>query len=203
MGKRDPQTVGQKVETILKKELQVSSAIPWEVEGESRKAVLRDYLIGFGENLGGAQYKLTYTLPTERSSCLQIGIIFAGLTWVPGALLYYYEMASIIESEIKFQKKEGFLGFGSKSFFEGTSSYCEELNLRHDILKKFSNLVLAETKYGNIKISVPALAVITPSDSGAALIVLTLPRFGIFKPQLQSNEFIKLASLLDETIKNN
>jgi hypothetical protein len=200
MAKRDPQTVGQQIEIILKKELRVSSSISWEVEGESRDTELSDYFVAFGGNLGGAQYKLTYTLPTQRSALLQIGIIFAGLTWVPGALLYYYDMASTIKSEVKFKKDDGFFGFGSKAFFYGDSNYCDKLNLNSTIIKSFSKLIFSETKYGNIKISVPALAAISPSNSGTTLTVLTLSKFGIFKPQFQSNEFLKLVSLLEDTL---
>ena len=201
---RDPETVGAKIEKKLQREFGISAPIPWEVEGESRKATLHDALLmaGFSGNLGGSQYQLLYTLPTQQASFLQAGVIFVGIWgWLPAALVYTYDMAPAVSGEARMYKlrKLDQLTWAGKPHFQGQEDVCDALNRCEDIIAGTSNLLRSKVKNGRTVLQVSASASVVPVRTGSTFIVVTLPKISM-RVKLQAREFLDLAVAVERAI---
>ena len=95
---RNIEKAGSDFEKMIRKELGVSSPIPWSVEEIQQKSTLYsvgEFLAVFGGSLS-ITAKLVYNLPAPRPSQLHVGVIQVGINTFPAIDGMSYDIGNLL-----------------------------------------------------------------------------------------------------------
>ena len=194
---RNVEKAGADFEKMIRKELGVSSPVPWSVEEIQQKSKLYsvgEFLAVFGGSLS-ITAKLVYNLPAPLPSELHIGVIQVGINTFPAILQFVAELSKTIAGKATYGQTTSLLGE-----FRGDLSICEKLNGNKEVLTLASKLYRGKITASRVSVNIiPALEV---SGDGQAshLMVRNVMYVKGFTGLYQVKEFLQLRSLIELSV---
>ena len=202
---RDPQTVGPKVEELIRKELGAAMPIAYTVAGGTPEP----YTVGsalktaFIDLVGGQlqfAFQLNFELPPPRPARLQVSMCQMGIGCTAGSTLFSTQLSKSVGGEVALQPPGGFLSSNSK--FAGNPEASAKLNANSELIKLANKFARTESPFGGHKLKRDRLLKIVPDGKECALIVGSLPRttsMGL-SATVDSKDFLELASLIERSL---
>jgi hypothetical protein len=195
---RNIEKAGAEFEKVIRKELGVSSPIPWSVEEAQQKSTLYsvgEFLAVFGGRLN-VTAKLVYNLPAPLPSQLHIGVIQVGINTFPAILQFVAELSKTIAGKATYGQMTSPIGE-----FRGDLSICEKLNGNKEVLTLASNLYRGKVTVSRVTVNIiPALEVSGDGQASHLMIRKVLLFKGFATVLYQVKEFLQLRSLIDSLL---
>jgi hypothetical protein len=201
---RDPQTVGPKVEELIRKELGAAGPIAYTVaEGSPEPYTVGSALkTAFVDLVGGqlqSAFHLNFELPPPTPARLQVSMCQFGIGCTAGSTLFTSQLSKSVGGEVALEPPPGFL---RSSKFVGNPEASAKLNANSDLLKLANKFARTECPFGGHKLKRERLLKIVPDEQGCALIAGSLPRttsMGL-SATVDSKDFFELASLIERSL---
>ena len=205
---RDPQTVGPKVEELIRKELGSAMPIAYTVAegapepytvGSALKAALVPLVPHMSSQLETV-FQLNFELPPPRPARLQVSMCQMGIGCTAGSTLFSTQLSKSVGGEVALQPPGGFLSSNSK--FAGNPEASAKLNANSELIKLANKFARTESPFGGHKLKRDRLLKIVPDGKECALIVGSLPRttsMGL-SATVDSKDFLELASLIERSL---
>lgn len=217
---RDPQTVGPKVEQLIRKEVGAPGPLAYTVADGSPEpytvgSALKTALVG-----GQLQsvFDLNFELPPPRPARLQVSMYQLGTGCLAGATLYSARLSKSVGGEVALEPPAGVLRDAalkthpnpylvnwftrSNSKFVGDPETSAKLNANGGLLKLANKVARTESLSGGRTLKRDRLLKIVPDGQGCALIVGSLPRTTSvgFSATVDSKDFFELATLIEQAL---
>ena len=197
---RDPQTVGSKVEEIIRKETGALAPVPYTVTDGSPS----QYTIGMAlrQALVGGQldqaFQLNFNLAQPRPACLQVSMDKQGIGCFAGTLLYSARLSKPVGGEVTLEPPKTF----GKSKFIGDADTSARLNANSALVKLANSFARTESKIGGGTVKRERFFRILPEGAGSVLMVASLPRLTSmgFSATVDSRDFFEIASLVENVL---
>jgi len=199
-----PDTVGPKVEELLRKEMGAPAPIPYAVEAGDERAYGVGMAIGdVGRALFGGRtdvlFNLSFSLTEPRPARLSASIERMGpLGSYVGPLLYSTTLTRPATGEATLEPPKT---FGSSKFV-GEPATVATLNANGDLVKRANKFARAESKTGGGTLKMDRLFKIVPQGTGTLLLVATLPRITSmgFGAAVDAKEFFDIAAMVEAAL---
>jgi len=199
-----PDTIGPKVEELLRKEIGAPTPISYDVEaGDGRQYGIGTALGDMGRAIFGGRtdllFNLNFSLTQPRAARLSASVERMGpLGSYVGPLFYSTTLSRPVAGEVALEPPKTF----GNSKFIGEPSTAAKLNASGDLLKRANKFSRTESKTGGGTLKMDRLFKVVPQDSGALLVVATLPRITSmgFGAAVDAKDFFDIAALLEATL---
>jgi hypothetical protein len=189
---QDKETVGAKVEELLRKEVVAMAPLVYAVEDEGAGetgalTMLKDARNAFFCGAATPVFTLRFQIPQPRATGLEVHLNRRGVGCYAGTLVYTAVLEKSFAGEILLD---------DHGKFQGDPGASGKLNTRKDLLKKCSAFAVTKGGLAGFEMTVPRLLRITPRDESAEIVVVTLPRSKSmgFSASFGSKQFFELAS---------
>jgi hypothetical protein len=195
---QSPEKIGANVEEMLRKELAVSTPIPYQVEdANASKTTLGTVLgEGFGLLFGRQEvllFSLNFQIQQPRPAQLQVHLNRHGIGCHGGSLLYRTPLNKAVDGEVSFD---------DRGRWNGDPATVQKLSTNRELSKRLTNFARMRSNVRGIDIQISRLAKILPQENGSLLVINTLPKMLAmgFSASLDAKEFFALAALIEITL---
>jgi hypothetical protein len=175
-GNQQPDKIATSVEEIVRKDVGAPGPIAYRVTaGDAAPASVTSVLADIGHVLGsGATTPLLTVeldLPGPRPATLTARMLRQGVGCYCGTLLFSVTLGRPTADQVTIEDHKS---FGSPKFLGGEAA--GRLNAAKDLARRVDKVLRTEAEMGSIKVRAPRLFRVVPGESGAVLILGTLPR---------------------------
>jgi hypothetical protein len=175
-GNQHPDKIAASVEEIVRKDVGAAEPIAYRiVDADAAPASLTSVLTDIGNALGSGSTTTLLTmemdLPGPRPALLTARMLRQGVGCYCGALLFTVTLGRPIGAEVTIEEHKS---FGSPKLLGGDAAGRH--NAAKDLAKRVDKVLRTEVEMGSIKVKAPRLFRVVPGESGALLILATLPR---------------------------
>jgi hypothetical protein len=198
-----PDVVGPQVEELLRKELGATAPIPYQVEdeGASRTSLGTILKEGVGTLFGREAtplFTLIFNIAQPRAATLRVSLSRQGIGCHAGSLLYSAKLAKPVKGEVSMEQPKTF----GASKFTGNPETGGKLNANGELVKRLNKFARTKANVGGLDIEMPRFVRVAPADSGAMLVVNTLPRqtsMGL-GAAMDAPEFLAIAGMVESAL---
>ncbi|HEY2586717.1 MAG TPA: hypothetical protein VGI81_13215 [Tepidisphaeraceae bacterium] len=198
---QDPAVLGSKVEEVVRADLGLNSAVPFEVISGNGKTLDAGTMVAdlATHVFGGKEAVLMtvcFDVQQPRPVCVQVGLNRQGVGSHIGSVLYSTKIAKPVSGEVSLEEPKMF----GASKFVGDSAVADKLNANKDLLKRAGKF--ARTECPNFKLKAPRLFQVKPDNGGTLITATSLARsyaLGL-KVSLDVQEFIDLAGMIEASL---
>jgi len=201
-GSQKSDKIAPAIEEKLRKELGATAPIPYQVEGEGGSTTVGTVMGDVAKGLFGGKsnilFAVIFDIVAPRKTQLRVNLDRQGVGCHLGALLYSTKLSKIVKGEVIL---EGPKMFGS-SKFTGDADAIARLNAKGDLLKRLGKFARTEAEIGGMTIRMDRFVKILPEESGAQLIINSLPRpvsMGM-DAMLDAKEFMDIAAMVEAAL---
>jgi hypothetical protein len=199
-----PDTIGPKVEELLRKEIGAPAPISYDVEGGDGKAYGVGTAIGdMGRALFGGRtdvlFNLNFSLTQPRPARLSASVERMGpLGSYVGPLFYSTTLSRPAAGEVTLEPPKTF----GNSKFAGEPATAAKLNGNGDLIKRANKFARTESKTGGGTLKMDRLFKVVPQGAGALLLVATLPRITSmgFGAAVDAKDFFEIAAMVEASL---
>ena len=175
-GNQQPDKIAASVEEIVRKDVGAAEPIVYRIAGgDAAPASVASVLTDIGNVLGSGSTTPLLTvemdLPGPRPASLTARMLRQGVGCYCGTLLFTVTLGRPIGGEVTIEDHKS---FGSPKFLGGEAA--GRLNAAKDLAKRVDKVLRTEVEMGSIKVKAPRLFHVVPGETGALLILATLPR---------------------------
>jgi hypothetical protein len=202
---QDPQTLGAKVEELVRSELGLNSAVPFEIIGadDSKRLSAGSMASDVATHLFGGKATMLmsvgFNLTQPRVIGLQVSLDRVGVGAHLGTLLYSTRLTKPVLGEVTLEEPKT---FGASRFVSPQDpGAADRLNADRDLLKRVNKF--ARTEFPGFNVKGPRLFQIKPEgEAGSNLVAATFPRSYAmgFKVSLDVKEFVDLAGMVEAAL---
>jgi hypothetical protein len=200
---QQPDKVGPQVEEKVRKETGATAPVPYKVEDQAASKTSAATVLGDMANalVGGRSnllFTLVFDMPAPRPATLRAQVARQGVGSHVEGLLYSMTLAKAVKGEVSLENPK-MLG---SSRFTGDAEAIQKLNANGDLVKRANKFARTQSEVGGLTVSMDRLFKIVPQDSGALLLINTLPRttsMGM-DAALDAKEFFDIAALVEKTL---
>jgi hypothetical protein len=202
---QDPQTLGSRVEELVRSELGLSSAVPFQIigaqdaKGFTAGSLLSDVATGVFGGKTTLLMSVGFELTQPRVVALQVQLDRQGIGAHLGTLLYSTRLNKPVRGDVTLEDPKT---FGTSKFVSPQDpGAAERLSANKDLLKRVNKF--ARTECPNFHLKGPRLFQIKPEgDAGSNLVAATFPRSYAmgFKISLDLKEFVDLAGMVEAAL---
>jgi hypothetical protein len=199
---QEPEKVIPKIQEILKKDLGVSSDIPYKVEDENTsKTSIGTFLKDGAKVFFGGKEALLFSLIFEvnqpRPVKIQMHVNRQGIGSHVGTIIFTANLTKAVKAEVSLQEPKTF----GTSKFEGDADSAGKLNSSKDLLKKCDKFAHTKSDVGG-GITADRFFKIIPAESGSMLVVRSLPRatsMGM-SATTDAKDFFEITDLIEKSL---
>jgi hypothetical protein len=199
-----PDTIGPKVEELLRKEIGAPAPISYDVEsGDSKAYGVGTALGDMGRALFGGRtdvlFNLNFSLTQPRPARLSASVERMGpLGSYVGPLFYSTTLSRPAAGEVALEPPKTF----GNSKFVGEPATAAKLNANGDLIKRANKFARTESKTGGGTLKMDPLFKIVPQGTGALLLVATLPRITSmgFGAAVDARDFFDIAAMVEAAL---
>jgi hypothetical protein len=175
-GNQQPDKIAASVEEIVRKDVGAAGPITYRiVAGDAAATSVASVLADVGHALGSGATTLLLTveldLPGSRPATLTARILRQGVGCYCGSLLFAVTLGRPTSDEATIEDHKS---FGTPRFLGGAAA--GRLNAAKDLAKRVDKVLRTEAEMGSIKVRAPRLFRVMPGETGAVLVLGTLPR---------------------------
>lgn len=202
---QDPQTLGAKVEELVRSELGLNASVPFEIIGaeDGKGFTAGSLLADTATHLFGGKATMLmsvgFSLTQPRVIALQVRLDRVGVGAHLGTLLYSTRITKPVLGEVTLEEPKT---FGSSKFVSPQDpGAADRLNANKDLLKRVNKF--ARTEFPGFNVKGPRLFEIKPAgETGSDLVAATFPRSYAmgFKVSLDVKEFADLAGMIEAAL---
>jgi hypothetical protein len=202
-GNQQVEKVAAQIEEKVRKDTGAAAPVPYQVEsGEVGKTSVGSVLGDVGRALIGGHtnllFALVFDIATPRPAQLRAAVIRQGVGCYVGSLLFVIKLPRAVKGEAML---EGPKTFGTSKFM-GEAETIGRLNANGDLLKRLGKFARTQAEMGSITVKIDRLVKIAPHDSGALLIINTLPRLTSMgmDATTDAKDFFEIAALIEAAL---
>ena len=199
-----PDTIGPKVEELLRKEIGTPAPISYDIEREDGTSYGVGTALGdLGRAIFGGRadrlFNLNFSLTQPRAARLTAAVERMGpLGSYVGPLFYSTTLARPVSGEVALEPPKAF----GNSKFVGEPATAAKLNANGDLIKRANKFARTESKTGGGTLKMDRVFKVVPQASGSLLVVATLPRITSmgFGAAVDAKDFFEIAAMVEAAL---
>jgi hypothetical protein len=200
---KDSSKIAMAVESILRKELNYSSEIPYEVteigdKTTSLHSIFSEMAAALTTGLPNIIFTITFKIVAPFESTIAIAIASQGIGARGDAIQYIAKISKSISGSAELEAPKR---FGTPKF-EGDLSTISNLNANGNLLKRVNLLSRNTAEVAGMSLSINRLFRISSKDNAAEITAITLPKMLSmgFSASLDAKEFFDIAAIIEKII---